>query len=242
MIDLSDEMLCKYLDSELDADAAKEVEAALALDSGARVRLQRMRDADAALRKAIPQPTTTNDPVANFIRSGGQSESPSAAALNQRANMRRRMMLGSIAASFLGIVIGALATYQLSGNAALEQSLASATMDTSKSLSLALDTIKSGASLQHNSDKVQMILSFNALGGRHCRVFEVANAKGGAEGVACHDNTRWQVVAWDATQSKSDGFRTAGGGEMVDSVMTRLGGNVALELSDEQKLIEGKWK
>ena len=45
-MDLNDELLCAYLDNELDAEQRQRVAAALAADAGAQLRLQRMRDAD----------------------------------------------------------------------------------------------------------------------------------------------------------------------------------------------------
>ena len=243
MIELSDEILCRYLDKELDAVATNDVEKALALDAGARVRLQRMRDADAVLRKAIPQYTVNDDPLVQFIKTGTLAEKAvTAVGSNQRPLHRRAMLWGSMAAGFLGLMVGALAMRQLSGSVALDQSLAGITQETGKSLSVALDTINSGTTFQHDKDKVQMVLSFNAKDGRHCRVFEVANTQGNAEGVACRDSVQWKIVAWDASQSKSDGYRTAGGGELVDVVMNRLGGDAALESPDEQKLINNQWR
>ena len=243
MIELSDEVLCKYLDRELDADAVNEVENALATDTGARVRVQRMRDTDALLRNAIPQVAVTDDPLAQYIKTGVIPEVVSVSNIRDRKfNSRQTLFFGSLAAGFMGLVLGALAMHHLSGGVTMEPSFANVTMDTSNSLALALDTVKSGATLQRSSDKVTMVLSFDTHDGRHCRVFEVANSNGGAEGVGCRNNNRWQVVAWDASQSKSDQFRAAGGGEMVDGVMNRLGGGAALELADEQKLIDGKWQ
>lgn len=240
MIDLSDEILCRYLDEELDVDTAKEVEAALALDAGARVRLQRMRDADEVLRNAIPELGVANDPLVNVIRSGEQLSAIT--TLNQRQPNRGPMLWGSIAAGFLGLMVGALMMRSFTGSAALDATLANINVDTSKSLSIALDSIKSGATLQRNKDTVQMVLSFNAKDGRHCRVFEVANSTANSEGVACRNDKQWQVIAWDASQVKTDGYHTAGGGELIDSVMNRLGGNTALELKDEQKLIDSHWR
>jgi hypothetical protein len=242
MIELTDEVLCKYLDSELDAEAANEVEQALATDAGARVRLQRMRDADALLRKAIPQITVTDDPLAQYIKSGVAPEKISVTDRDHKINARQPMFFGSLAAGFMGLIVGALAMHYLSGGVTMDTAFANVTMDSGKSLALALDTVKSGTILQRGGDKVTMVLSFNAQDGRHCRVFELANSKGGAEGIACHNDKQWQVAAWDATQGKPDGFRAAGASELVDAAMNQLGGKAALELADEQKLIDGKWQ
>ena len=53
-LELNDELLCAYMDGELDAEMRARVERALVDDAGARVRLERMRLADERLRAEIP--------------------------------------------------------------------------------------------------------------------------------------------------------------------------------------------
>lgn len=57
---LHDENLIAYIDGELDAETTREVEAALAVDAGARTRVQLFRDTTNQVREAfeglIPQP------------------------------------------------------------------------------------------------------------------------------------------------------------------------------------------
>jgi hypothetical protein len=247
MIDLSDEVLCQYIDGELDASTVIDVEQALALDAGARVRVERMRQADAMLRKSVPAPVVTNDdPWVQLIRNGTSAESSS---LNVQRSGRARgnatwrpVFFASMAAGVSGIVCGALLAPNFLSGSAADNSLANMSTDSAKSFISTLDTIQSGSTFQRNDDTVRMILSFRANDGRHCRVFELSNPTGGAEGVACRNETHWQVVAWDATQKPTDGFRAAGASELIDGVMHRLGGDSALELSDEQKLIKNGWQ
>ena len=55
-LELNDELLCAYMDGELDAEMHARVERALVDDAGARVRLERMRVADERLKAEIPLP------------------------------------------------------------------------------------------------------------------------------------------------------------------------------------------
>jgi hypothetical protein len=244
MIELSDEILCKYLDGELDADSIAQVDRALAADSGARVRLERMRSADALLRQAIPEPSaSTDDPLAELIRTGtAPIGAVSRGAANATANSRRAVFVGALAAGIAGLVAGALLVQRSPSNPLGAESVAAIDADSAVSIASALDRIASGSALQRKEDTVRMILSFQSRDGRNCRVFEIANGKSGAEGVACKGEKQWQVVAWDATHAPTSGFRAAGASELVDGVMNRLGGNAALESADEQKLIERDWR
>jgi len=242
MIELSDEVLCTYIDAELDAPTASQIEQALASDAGARVRLERMRAADALLRKAIPEPViAVDDPLAQLINVGAPAEKQRASQRIKQIAARRPIFFGSLAAGLGGLVLGALLAPRFIPNTTADRTLANMSRDTGKSVVTALDTINSGSTLQRNDDTVRMILSFHARDGRHCRVFDLSNPSGGAEGVACRNEKQWQIVAWDATRAPADGFRTAGSSELIDGVMNRLGGIAALELADEQKLIDEQW-
>ena len=66
--ELNDELLCAYLDGELDPETRARVEQALVDDAGARVRLERMRVADERLKAEIPlQTVQPNDPLSARI-------------------------------------------------------------------------------------------------------------------------------------------------------------------------------
>ena len=70
-LELNDELLCAYMDGELDAGMRARVEQALIDDAGARVRLERMRAADERLKADIPLSTLQpNDPLSARILEG----------------------------------------------------------------------------------------------------------------------------------------------------------------------------
>ena len=69
--ELNDELLCAYMDGELDPEMRVRVEQALLDDAGARVRLERMRVADERLKAEIPLPALEpGDPPSTHILDG----------------------------------------------------------------------------------------------------------------------------------------------------------------------------
>src|SRR5689334_7644998 len=67
-MELNDELLCAYLDGELDEAMRARVAAVLDVDAGGRVRLERMRFADERLRRDIPpRAAIGTDSVADYI-------------------------------------------------------------------------------------------------------------------------------------------------------------------------------
>src|SRR5262245_15597365 len=99
-IDLTDELLCAYLDGELDAETRVRVDRSLEQDPGARVRLDRLRNADAWLRRAVPEPTSVSaDPLIERIL----SEKPSA---RRRFDRLAPFVPVALAAGIAGIALG----------------------------------------------------------------------------------------------------------------------------------------
>ena len=86
-----------------------------------------------------------------------------------------------------------------------------------------------------------MVLTFGASNGRYCRVFQWRANNQAAEGVACRQNDRWQVLAWDGTSTIDSGFHPAGASALIDGVMDRLGGGAALDEAKERAAMEKGW-
>ncbi|MGH8240272.1 MAG: anti-sigma factor family protein, partial [Steroidobacteraceae bacterium] len=100
-LELNDELLCAYLDGEIDADMHARVERALVDDAGARVRLERMRVADQRLKAEIPLPALQpNDPLSARILG---SEPVSRIA---RPSLRWSAAIAALAAGISGVIVG----------------------------------------------------------------------------------------------------------------------------------------
>jgi hypothetical protein len=220
-MELNDELLSAYLDNALEAAQYEAVSAALATDAGARLRLERMQQADRALRTALPLPQ------------GDKFEAMLAARIQMgrtAPRWQRTVLPWALAASVAGLVAGyLLPRAQLPGGLSTPDRV----------LVRALDETRSGAAAGQG---VSMVLSFQAQDGRYCRLFRAARDSGSGEGLACRGSTGWQVVAWDATTTTStEGFRAAGAGMLIDGAMSELGGSPAMDAGEEGAAIERDW-
>jgi hypothetical protein len=219
-MELNDEILSAYLDNALEADQYEAVTSALSTDAGARLRLERMRQADRALRTALPLPQ------------GDKFEAALAARIQMGRPMPRwqsAVLPWALAASIAGLVAGYM----------LPRAQAPQGLSTPDSvLARALDETRSGAA----AHDVSMVLSFQAADGRYCRLFRAVRDAGPGEGLACRGSSGWQVVAWDATTTAStEGFRAAGAGMLIDGAMSELGGSPAMDTGEERAAIMRGW-
>jgi hypothetical protein len=221
-MELNDELLSAYLDGALDAATRTRVESALDADPGARLRLENMRQADQALRNAIP------------LRSGDRFEAKLTEQLvgqSTRPAMRSALLPWALAASLVGLMVGYLLPR-------LDAGSSSEVLD--RALVRQLDTQRSGAPV---SEGTQVLLTFQAADGRYCRLFRAGEADAMGEGLACRDDKGWKLTAWDASVPESaDGFRTAGASALVDGAMVALGGKPAMSTTEEDAVIKDGWR
>jgi hypothetical protein len=239
-LELNDELLCAYMDGELDAEMRARVEKALIDDAGARVRLERMRVADERLKAEIPLPALQpNDPLSARILDGTPVPRTS------RAPLRLGAVITALAAGAAGLVVGfVLARSQQAPETPVAAVAPAPSLSGASSNALllaALDGGESGKAIDQGGRSAQIILTFESDDGRYCRAFRSHEANAAAEGVACRNDGQWEVVAWDGTVDPDEGFRAAGASELLDDVMDRLGGSAALEAADERALIEQHW-
>jgi hypothetical protein len=222
-LELNDETLGAYLDNALDAATRSEIARRLASDSGARLRLERLRAADTRLAESLPLPGPDHfsEAMAARIRqgAGGSVAAPRA---------RPRVLPWATAAALGGAIIGALLTRSLLPTAPIDAGVARL-----------LQSAPSGTTSADGHARVVLTIRSPVAG--ICRVFEVDGAQGG-DGLACRDADGWVLKAWDATPSQAGGFQTAGASALIDTAMDALQGSPALEATDEGNLIERDWR
>jgi hypothetical protein len=247
-LELNDELLCAYMDGELDPEMRVRVEHALVDDAGARVRLERMRVADERLKAEIPlQAPRPDDPLSARILDPPGSL-PRARGRVMEGAGRWAVAITALAAGISGVVVGFVLSRSQEPKAVPAVAAvvpASTLLSGASSNELLLATLESGESGKaavEGTRSVQIILTFEADDGRYCRTFGVRDASGSAEGVACRTAGQWQVIAWDGTADPGENFRAAGASELLDDVMDRLGGSPALEVADERELVERHWQ
>src|SRR5262249_35628159 len=99
--ELNDEVLCAYMDGELDVATRERVEHALLDDAGARVRLERMHAADERLKADIPvSALQPDDPLSERILGGKPVPRVS------RPTLRWGAAITALAAGISGVVVG----------------------------------------------------------------------------------------------------------------------------------------
>ena len=218
-MELNDELLSAYIDDALDEGQRVAVAQSLQSDPGARIRLQRMREADQALREAMPLPT--GDYLDRAMKE--RLALPSASARAQSPWLQ-----WALAASLAGLAVGYILPHSSAGTGSLDRNLVRA-----------LDAATAGAA---NGAGTQILLTFEAADGRYCRLFRSGGSLQG-EGLACRDDAGWKLAAWDASVPEAtEGFRTAGASALVDGAMTALGGKPAMSAEEEKQLIDRKWR
>jgi anti-sigma factor RsiW len=224
-VDLNDELLCAYMDDELDAVQRERVSAALAADAGAQLRLQRMRDADRDLAAAMP------------LAGGDHFEAAMTARIlggKPVVSWRRHVLPWASAAAVAGLFVGYLAPRGPAGLQAGEM------VQLAPDVQAMLETRAAG---EPAADGMTVVLTFETQDSRYCRLFRSTAAVVG-EGLACRSGKgSWQLTAWDAAAAESaDAFRPAGASAVTDAAMTTLGGQPAFDAQAEALLLQRGWR
>jgi hypothetical protein len=221
-VDLNDELLCAYLDDELDPATRDQVALGLAADGGARLRLARMQVADRQLKRALPLSEPDHFEAAMTARIQGR--------VTPAVSWRRSVLPWAAAAAITGVFVGYLLP-----QGAMNGDAAASVVRLDTSLRQVLEKGHSGDAGSSHA----VVLSFEAADARFCRVFR---SESGGEGLACREGGEWALVAWDATARwPAEGFRTAGANALVDAAMDALGGQPAMSAPEEAALIEAGW-
>ncbi len=225
-MDLNDELLCAYMDDELDAPERQRVATALAADAGAQLRLQRMRDADRDLKAAFPVQGDDHFEAAMVARIQG----------GRPVSVWRTVLPWASAAAVAGLFAGFLLPQTLNAPQAGGQ-----LVQLAPAMQAILETHPAGVT---EADGVSVVLTFETQDSRYCRLFRSKLAGIEGEGLACRaDAGVWQLAAWDAVGAEpADGFRTAGASPVIDAAMSALGGEPALDAQAETDLIRRSWR
>jgi hypothetical protein len=230
---LTDEVLCAYLDGELSPEAQAALEHQLLSEPGARVRLDRLRDSDDRLRRAFALPSAAAvDPLVRLLN----ADSPDNVVRMRASRLRRYAAPAglALAATVAGLAIG------FGWRGALEAPVTETSgLALSGKLQGALDHTLSGQS----RGGIKVLFTFLRDDGVPCRQFEVADGVVAAEGLACRNaDKHWQVSAWREMPRTVDGYRTAGGDESpIEAVVDALDASGPLSPTDEAALIAKGW-
>lgn len=223
---LNDELICAYLDGELDAEKQAMVEHWLASDAGAAARVERVRNADGLLRQAYPQfAREASDPLAAMIISP-------AANANHAAPRQWSMRVAAMAAAcVLGVLIG---HYAEPSNTLLSSG---------GEISRLLDDLPSGRAAAFHGGQFEVVLSLQSDAGELCRQYRIEHGNEAVDALACRSSDDWRVVVAAADSVTVEGaYIPAGADSPIDAAIARLGAATALDEDQERALIARSWR
>jgi hypothetical protein len=231
---LNDELISAYLDGELDQDKRALVEHWLASDNGAAARLERIRNADSLIRRAIPTiATSADDPIAAMI----MGTPPVNVVVFKRPWVRRAAAIA--AACVMGLLVG---RFSAPNFVSLERA-AGQQMYVSAELARVLDVTPSGATAPVMGGEVQMALSVQTESGVVCREFRTVAGARSVDAVACNEGGGWRMIVQAAVPRESGRYTTAGAdASPTEAAINALGGAIVLDAREEEALIRAGWR
>jgi len=258
MVRLSDELLMAYVDGELDADTAAQVERALENDSEARATLEAFRASRRALEQAfgsavealVPQrpkavsgPASSDDwpaaALAAVTRSSADNVLPFALRPSPQLVRQRLWAAGT---GIVALVAGLLG-YQLGqGRAGFDEAALGAALAATPSFE--------AVSLDGGIRQVMPVASYAMTGGGYCRELEEVLRQSGTStaylAVACRGGDgEWRVLAKIA-DGTAGGFQSHSAGGEPSTGRTLLRAVLAdarpLDHASEAELIRQGWR
>ena len=231
------QLLSQFVDGELPAAVARDLERRLACEPALKMRLGELQNLDNTLRGAFAAPGLETVPP--HIR---RLLNPVPAGVIPLRPRRSRHWGYALAASLAVALCGTLVTqWEHAGNApgtGFDSSLARALEQTPSS----------GSQWTPLADgsKVRPILSFRSDSGEWCREYELAQSTSTYHGVACRHDQQWRsAVVVEKTLSIGPGeYRPAGSAEpaSVAAFVDQHLVDIPLDAGQEAALISAGWQ
>lgn len=218
-LQLTDDVLAAYLDRELDAETAREVERMLSKDPAARAKLADWRWSGAVLRDALDD-TAEGAPPTDIIAAIEAAPGVAAKAADRRAGLstsaplsRALAWIERVATSapawalslglamVVGATVGQFAAPPTAPNTFATVIVEEGPIDRASPLHVALETAPSGRDVALGDERFKAIFSFRDTDGQICREFNVAPMQTDRQGrpalmvgVACRGpRQQWRV-------------------------------------------------
>lgn len=256
-----DNTLIAYLDGQLPEGDYGPLEQALEHDPALRTRLQALADSSELARRAFdpvllePVPpqliaaiSRATDPRARVTPPGTGPTRPTGllAWLGLASGQGAWPALASVVVLGLGLVVG----WQLQNPTDdARWALREGTQVTDEALALALENAPSGRVLRTAGGAVEILASFEQIGGGHCREFNRNSADGsrGELGIACRNapgdwRLEWRL-AQDLTPMGENSYQTASDEQhdQADAFLRDRVQGPPLDEATEKALIERGW-
>ena len=255
-----DELLSAYLDGELPPDDLARLENRLANEPELARRLERLLQADGAVRRAYQSVADEPLPSAllELLADDKAGVDPGVVRLDRVARRRQRRpalwarytVPRAIAAGIVvavGVALG-VAIGLRDGDLGTEQLTVASLITPDSEFYEVLETMPSGTVAElSNGRRVAPRLSFRAASGGYCREIGVGDENGGSAAVACRGAGGWRLEAIARVTgplvSSDEGFVPASGGASeLDDVIAELIDGAPLGAAEERQAISLRWQ
>jgi hypothetical protein len=230
---IDDEMLMAYADGELQPEEAAAVERALAGDPGLRSALEAQRRLKVKLGEAYAPVMEEALPsrLTSMLEPQGEVVD-FAAAREKKARRFAWPQLTAMAASLaVGVVAGQLVLGPGGGPVTMEEGRMLARGELAEMLQTRL------ASAQTPGSDTRIGISFEDGRGRLCRTFE-SPALGG---IACREQSGWEVVMTAAGASGATQYRQAGSAMVMEQAQAMMA-DAPLDAEAERQALQRGWR
>lgn len=238
-MNITDEQLSAFLDAELPAAAMEAIREQLLEDEALADRLAELALVDELVAASARQ--IDSRPTPHAVSALFQA-SPTAAVIHfplwKRA-LWKRVQRGlqqpiAIAAS-VALIIGFGVT-QLQHHSAQDSGWVG--------VAQVLETSPSGVTHFINEHaEVKPRLTFNNYQGDYCRQFELSDATGASENIACRQQGKWQLITsvkQRQNQSASE-YQTASGGSVLEEALEQMVKGNIFNAQTETEIISARW-
>ncbi len=232
----TDEQLSAFLDGELSPVEMEAIRNALANNETLADRLAELSAVDSSIRavydtindRPIP-PEVTALLEAPTADTGTVVSLPPLDRLKQAAG--RHLALAASVILAVGIAFGVLL------NSGPQR-------DSREAIASVLDTRPSGTRQQLDGEvSVTPRLTFRDKAGNYCRLFELSDATGTRQSLACREAGEWQIAATVYSDPETgDLYQPAGGGSPLDTLIDRRIAEGPFDRTEETALIGNAWE
>lgn len=238
---IDDMMLSAYIDGELPQHDADDVRAAIEADPLLAERLAALRSVDALVARHAHALDDT--PLPADVLAMLQAESTpqaSAPAANVVHGPWQRWTRAS------GVHLALAASLVLALGLVLTKPFAPLPSDLPPLAAYAsqLDTSPSGTTVAVDDAALTNRFTFVDRDGRHCRQYQLNNAGGGSDNVACRDAAGWTLVASlpMPAQEALDLYQPASSSAELNALLDAMMAGPALDAEAEAAVIERNWQ
>lgn len=243
-MNINDETLSAFLDSELNEHEMEQVRKALETDDELVMRLAELSEVDMRVKEhatsidEVPLSDSLAKTVAKLDTPTSKSTlSSNVVTLTPWQTVKQSANKSLAIAASVAVVFGIAMMSYLQPNES-QNLVASNT-------ALALDTqLSSGVFEQSNGSVFRAQLSFKNQQGELCRQYALSSNNTTQTSIACKTQNGWQIKAQTATQQSNNGaqYQTASNNNELDAVIDSMISGAPLDRAQEQQAINAKWQ